>query len=163
MWRMGGEIHKDSLCSEREREPSGPFPVGDDVETLRQQTQYLQQRVEFLDNMHQQALKQLRKTREDLQVAQQQRFREADKVAHVLQFYVVSLVTYFCSADAGTGSMEVGFFAFAPSQKLRAWRCSGGLHMHFTGLVLILHESGVQVYFLSLKLAYFEAVALMLL
>jgi len=59
--------------------------VGDDVETLRQQTQYLQQRVEFLDNMHQQALKQLRKTREDLQVAQQQRFREADKVLQLEQ------------------------------------------------------------------------------
>jgi len=39
-----------------------------------------QQRIDFLENMHQQALRQLRKSREELAQAQQQRLQEADKV-----------------------------------------------------------------------------------
>merc|ERR1712113_367469 len=54
--------------------------LGDDAHALRQLVQTQQQRIEFLENMHQQALRQLRKTREELRAAQQQTFREADKV-----------------------------------------------------------------------------------
>eukprot|EP00933_Yihiella_yeosuensis_P013997 TRINITY_DN12717_c0_g3_i1.p1 TRINITY_DN12717_c0_g3~~TRINITY_DN12717_c0_g3_i1.p1 ORF type:complete len:703 (+),score=187.29 TRINITY_DN12717_c0_g3_i1:79-2187(+) len=52
----------------------------EDVTSLRQLVASQQQRIEFLENMHQQALRQVRKSREELTQAQQQRFREADKV-----------------------------------------------------------------------------------
>eukprot|EP00929_Paragymnodinium_shiwhaense_P013757 TRINITY_DN121605_c0_g1_i1.p1 TRINITY_DN121605_c0_g1~~TRINITY_DN121605_c0_g1_i1.p1 ORF type:complete len:579 (-),score=75.87 TRINITY_DN121605_c0_g1_i1:101-1837(-) len=44
-----------------------------------------QQRIEFLEQMHQQSLSQLRKCREELARAQQQRFQEADKVLRLEQ------------------------------------------------------------------------------
>lgn len=52
----------------------------EEVHSLRQMVQSQQQRIECLEGLHQQALRQLRRAREELSVAQQQRFREADKV-----------------------------------------------------------------------------------
>lgn len=52
----------------------------EDTNNLRQVVLSQQQRIEFLENMHQQALRQLRRTREELAAAQQQRFQEADKL-----------------------------------------------------------------------------------
>eukprot|EP00427_Karlodinium_veneficum_P011516 CAMPEP_0169087624 /NCGR_PEP_ID=MMETSP1015-20121227/14329_1 /TAXON_ID=342587 /ORGANISM="Karlodinium micrum, Strain CCMP2283" /LENGTH=551 /DNA_ID=CAMNT_0009147863 /DNA_START=13 /DNA_END=1670 /DNA_ORIENTATION=+ len=52
---------------------------------LRQLVAAHEQRIEFLENMHQQSLRQLRKSREELSVVQQQRFREADKVLRLEQ------------------------------------------------------------------------------
>lgn len=54
--------------------------TADDVQSLRQLVLTQQQRIEFLETMHQQALRQLRRSREELAQAHQQRFREADKV-----------------------------------------------------------------------------------
>merc|ERR1711974_289780 len=67
----------DSTCGD------AAHPMGmscEDGQGLRQLVQSQQQRIEFLENMHQQALRHLRKSREELAAAQQQRFREADKV-----------------------------------------------------------------------------------
>lgn len=66
---LGGE---DSVCDGQS--------AGDDVLALRQQVMQQQQRIEFLETMHQQALRQLRKARDELNLEQQRRFREADKV-----------------------------------------------------------------------------------
>merc|ERR1719343_867460 len=52
----------------------------EDAQSLRQLVLSQQQRIEFLENMHQQALRQLRRSREELAQAQQQRFQEADKL-----------------------------------------------------------------------------------
>lgn len=52
----------------------------EEVHSLRQMVQSQQQRIECLESLHQQALRQLRRAREELSVAQQQRFRESDKV-----------------------------------------------------------------------------------
>lgn len=52
----------------------------EDAQSLRQMVLSQQQRIEFLENMHQQALRQLRRSREELSLAQQQRFQEADKL-----------------------------------------------------------------------------------
>ncbi|CAE7637414.1 cya1 [Symbiodinium pilosum] len=52
----------------------------DEVQRLRQMVSSQQQRIDFLENMHQQALRHLRKSREELAQAQQQRLEEADKV-----------------------------------------------------------------------------------
>merc|ERR1712118_269415 len=57
----------------------------EDAQSLRQAVTTQQQRIEFLANMHQQALRQLRKSREELAKAQQQRFHEADKVLRLEQ------------------------------------------------------------------------------
>mmetsp|Transcript_97120 Transcript_97120/g.172941 ORF Transcript_97120/g.172941 Transcript_97120/m.172941 type:complete len:614 (+) Transcript_97120:121-1962(+) len=54
--------------------------VAPDVHQLREQVASQQQRIEFLENMHQQALRQVRKSREELAQVQQMRFKEADKV-----------------------------------------------------------------------------------
>ncbi|CAE8612140.1 unnamed protein product, partial [Polarella glacialis] len=73
---LGGE---DSSYGE-ERSVPATGDVADDVHGLRQTVESQQQRIQFLENMHQQALRQLRKSREELAQAQQLRFREADKV-----------------------------------------------------------------------------------
>jgi len=67
---LGGE---DSVCGDGQS-------AGDDLQSLRQLVQQQQQRIEFLETMHQQALRQLRKSRDELNLEQQKRFREADKV-----------------------------------------------------------------------------------
>mmetsp|Transcript_108562 Transcript_108562/g.324620 ORF Transcript_108562/g.324620 Transcript_108562/m.324620 type:complete len:723 (-) Transcript_108562:60-2228(-) len=64
---------EDSVCGD------GPA-AGDELQSLRQQVAQQQQRIEFLETMHQQALRQLRKARDELHLEQQKRFREADKV-----------------------------------------------------------------------------------
>jgi len=53
---------------------------GDDAQGMQQLVASQQQRIEFLENMHQQALRQLRRSREELAQAQQQRLHEADKL-----------------------------------------------------------------------------------
>lgn len=42
--------------------------------------QQQQERIEFLETMHQQALRQVKQTRDELNLEQQKRFREANKV-----------------------------------------------------------------------------------
>lgn len=68
---LGGE---ESLCGD-----AAPG-VGEELQTLRQKVVEQQQRINFLESMHQQALRQLRTTREELNREQQKRYREADKV-----------------------------------------------------------------------------------
>jgi len=68
---------EESLCGDGGASALG---TGDDVQSLRQLVLAQQQRIEFLETMHQQALRQLRKAREELNLEQQKRFREADKV-----------------------------------------------------------------------------------
>lgn len=72
-------VGEESGCAER----VDSSPVGQ--EDLRQLVTAHEQRIEFLENMHQQALRQLRKSREEIAIAQQQRFREADKVLRLEQ------------------------------------------------------------------------------
>lgn len=59
---------------------SSTLVMPDDVAALQALVLKQQQRIEFTEGMHQQALRSLRKSRQELSVAQQQRFREADKV-----------------------------------------------------------------------------------
>lgn len=59
--------------------------VPDDVASLQQMVRGQHQRISYLENMHQQTLQQLRKSREELALAQQQRFQEADKVLQLEQ------------------------------------------------------------------------------
>eukprot|EP00929_Paragymnodinium_shiwhaense_P093486 TRINITY_DN53643_c1_g1_i1.p1 TRINITY_DN53643_c1_g1~~TRINITY_DN53643_c1_g1_i1.p1 ORF type:complete len:689 (-),score=117.65 TRINITY_DN53643_c1_g1_i1:47-2113(-) len=56
-----------------------------ELQSLRSLCLSQQQRIEFLEHMHQQALVQLRSCREELSQAQQQRFQEADKVLRLEQ------------------------------------------------------------------------------
>jgi len=51
-----------------------------EVQQLREQVASQRHRIEFLENMHQQALRQVRKSREELAQVQHMRFKEADKV-----------------------------------------------------------------------------------
>lgn len=71
---LGGE---ESLCGDGTGSGVG---ASDDVQGLRQLVLTQQQRIEFLETMHQQALRQLRRAREELNLEQQRRYREADKV-----------------------------------------------------------------------------------
>jgi cytoplasmic iron level regulating protein YaaA (DUF328/UPF0246 family) len=57
----------------------------EDTQSLRQMVSTQQQRIEFLENMHQQALRQLRKSRDEMAKAHQQRFFEADRVLRLEQ------------------------------------------------------------------------------
>jgi hypothetical protein len=57
----------------------------EDVHELRQMAALRQQRIDALENMHQQALRQLRKSREELARAQQQSFHEADRILRLKQ------------------------------------------------------------------------------
>lgn len=59
--------------------------AAEDVHSLRQVVTAQQQRIEFLENMHQQSLRHLRKSREESARAQQQRFHEADRVLRLEQ------------------------------------------------------------------------------
>mmetsp|Transcript_51608 Transcript_51608/g.122809 ORF Transcript_51608/g.122809 Transcript_51608/m.122809 type:complete len:620 (-) Transcript_51608:44-1903(-) len=76
---LGGE---ESYCGEARGPPQSTD--GDDS-GLHKIIRSQQQRIEFLEGVHQQALRQLRKTREELSVAQQMRLREADKVLQLEQ------------------------------------------------------------------------------
>lgn len=60
-------------------ETAGSRSLPTDSQSLRQLVLAQQQRIEFLESVHQQSLKQLKKVREELAVAQQLRFKEADK------------------------------------------------------------------------------------
>lgn len=72
MASVGTGVEDSSFCGEAN---------GDDqVHRLQQTVSSQQQRIEFLEKMHQQALRQLRTSREELADAQRQRLREADKV-----------------------------------------------------------------------------------
>ena len=74
----------------------------DEVQRLRQQVSSQQQRIEFLEKMHQQALRQLRTSREELSEAQRQRHKEADKVLGLEQLISELQVLNFESAAAST-------------------------------------------------------------
>jgi len=67
---LGGE---ESLCD-------AATAAGEDLQSLRLMVVTQQQRINFLESMHQQALRQLRTAREELNREQQKRYREADKV-----------------------------------------------------------------------------------
>lgn len=75
---VGTLAAEESLCGDVNA--SVLAVAGDDVHALQQLALKQQQRIEFLETMHRQALRSLRKSREELSAAQQQRFREADKV-----------------------------------------------------------------------------------
>eukprot|EP00931_Biecheleriopsis_adriatica_P082762 TRINITY_DN5621_c0_g1_i1.p1 TRINITY_DN5621_c0_g1~~TRINITY_DN5621_c0_g1_i1.p1 ORF type:complete len:622 (+),score=107.31 TRINITY_DN5621_c0_g1_i1:53-1867(+) len=89
-------LASESLCGDT-AEPD------EDVQSLRQLVASQQQRIEFLENMHQQALRQVRKSREELTQAQQMRFREADKVLGLEQLISEMQVHRF----DGAGHMQV--------------------------------------------------------
>lgn len=77
---MGTLIGEDSLCGDM----VGDVPVvggqrGEDMQNLRETVRAQQHRIEYLDSRHQQALRELRKSREELATSQQQRLREANK------------------------------------------------------------------------------------
>jgi len=80
----GTYLGEDSLCGDAMASTAAPS-MPEDAQSLRQMVATQQQRIEFLENMHQQALRQLRKSREELAKAQQQRFHEADKVLRLEQ------------------------------------------------------------------------------
>jgi len=75
----GGE---DSLCGDG---VGSALSTNDDMQSLRQVVAANQQRIDFLENMHQQALRQIQKVQEELKVSQQQRFHAADKVLRLEQ------------------------------------------------------------------------------
>jgi len=60
---------------------------GDDLLSLRKTVQQQQQRIEFLEAMHQKALTQLRKEREELVTAQQERFHTENKMLQLEQLF----------------------------------------------------------------------------
>jgi len=63
-----------------------PVRVSDEgLRELRQLVRSQQQRIDFLEHAHQQSLRQLQRSREDLATSQQQRFLEADKALKLEQ------------------------------------------------------------------------------
>jgi len=81
---VGSFIGQDSMCGDAVGSTS-VVANGDDVQSLKQVVTQQQQRIEFLENMHQQALRHVRKSREELARSQQQRFHEADRVLRLEQ------------------------------------------------------------------------------
>jgi cytoplasmic iron level regulating protein YaaA (DUF328/UPF0246 family) len=81
---IGTVAGEDSLCGDAVGSTSMAVHT-EDVQGLRQAVTTQQQRIEHLENMHQQSLRQLRKSREELARAQQQRFHEADRVLRLEQ------------------------------------------------------------------------------
>mmetsp|Transcript_43686 Transcript_43686/g.100827 ORF Transcript_43686/g.100827 Transcript_43686/m.100827 type:complete len:637 (-) Transcript_43686:48-1958(-) len=79
---VGSFIAEESYCADRVAVTAS---VEGDDGCLQKIVRAQQQRIEFLEGVHQQALRQLRKTREELSVAQQMRLREADKVLQLEQ------------------------------------------------------------------------------
>lgn len=82
---VGTLIGEDSLCGD-----VGSAVVvscADDAQSLRHMVTTQQQRIQVLESMHQQALKHLRKSREELAKAHQQRFHEADRVLRLEQLF----------------------------------------------------------------------------
>lgn len=91
---VGTGVEDSSFCGD----------AGDDeVHRLQQQVASQQQRIEFLEKMHQQALRQLRTSREELSEAQRQRLKEADKVLGLEQLVSELQVLNF---DSGAAAME---------------------------------------------------------
>jgi len=82
---VGTNVCEDSMYGENAVSTIAAGASESDVQQLRQMLEARQQRIEFLENMHQQALRQLRKSREELAKAQQQRFHEADRVLRLEQ------------------------------------------------------------------------------
>lgn len=82
---VGTLIGEDSLCGDAGSTTAAGS--ADDVQGLRHLLTTQQQRVQVLEGMHQQALKQLRKSREELARAHQQRFHEADRVLRLEQLF----------------------------------------------------------------------------
>jgi len=74
--------------------------ASEDLNELRNRAEAQQQRIEFLESMNQQSLRQLRRAREETAQAQQQRFQEADKVLSLE--HLVSEMQSLCFQDAAT-------------------------------------------------------------
>jgi len=72
---------EESLCGDGNVSTLG----GDEVQGLRQLVLTQQHRIEFLEQAHQQALRQLQRSREELAVVHKQRFEEADKALRLEQ------------------------------------------------------------------------------
>jgi len=71
---MGTLVGEESLCGDIAGDQRG-----DDMQNLRETVRSQQHRIEFLETRHQQALRELRKSREELATSQQQRLKEANK------------------------------------------------------------------------------------
>jgi len=69
--RVGDE---ESLCGD------AALAASEDLQSLREKVAKYEQRINFLESRHDQALRQLKTAREELQNEQQKRYREADKV-----------------------------------------------------------------------------------
>lgn len=71
---MGTLVGEESLYGDMSGDQRG-----DDMQSLRETVRSQQHRIEFLETRHQQALRELRKSREELATSQQQRLKEANK------------------------------------------------------------------------------------
>lgn len=101
----GGPLGQPSLTSVGTGVEDSSFcgDADDEVHRLQQQVASQQQRIEFLEKMHQQALRQLRTSREELSEAQRQRLKEADKVLGLEQLVSELQVLNF---ESGAAAME---------------------------------------------------------
>lgn len=101
----GGPLGQPSLTSVGTGVEDSSFcgDADDEVHRLQQQVASKQQRIEFLEKMHQQALRQLRTSREELSEAQRQRLKEADKVLGLEQLVSELQVLNF---ENGAPAME---------------------------------------------------------
>lgn len=73
---------EDSTCADQ----INPLNLScEDTQSLKQLVQAQQQRIDFLETMHQQALRQLKRSREEVAMVQQHRFKEADKALQLEQ------------------------------------------------------------------------------
>lgn len=73
---------EDSTCGE----PANlSHLVCEETQRLRELTQWQEKRIEGLESMHQQALRDLRRLRDEYKAEQEKRFREADKLLGMQQ------------------------------------------------------------------------------
>merc|ERR1711972_968647 len=73
---------EDSTCGE----PANLLHLTcEDTQRLRELTQWQEKRIESLESMHQQALRDLRRSRDEFKAEQEKRFREADKLLGMQQ------------------------------------------------------------------------------
>merc|ERR1712039_390378 len=73
---------EDSTCGE----PMNSLTMTcKDTQRLRELSQWQDKRIESLESMHQQALRDLRRLREEFKVEQEKRYREADKLLSMQQ------------------------------------------------------------------------------
>jgi len=69
---------EDSTCGE-------PVHLSEETQRLREYSQWQEKRIESLESMHQQTLRDLRRSRDEVKAEQEKRFREADKLLGMQQ------------------------------------------------------------------------------